>query len=68
VLAGTCEAVDDDTCILETGADSLEMLAVYLGMVGADFTVSGPPELVAHLRVLAGRYRRSYEDVEGPLG
>ncbi len=63
---GTVEAVDDDTCILDTGADSLEMLAVYLGMLGADFAVSGPPELVAHLRVLAGRYGRSSSNVEGP--
>jgi hypothetical protein len=56
---GTVEAVDDDTCILDTGADSLEILAVYLGMLDADFVVDGPPELVAHLGALAGRYGRS---------
>ena len=56
---GTVEAVDEGTCILDTGADSLEILAVYLGMLDADFVVDGPPELVAHLRVLAGRYGRS---------
>jgi predicted DNA-binding transcriptional regulator YafY len=53
---GTITAVDDTTCILETGADNLEMLAVYLGFLGADFSVTEPPELVAQLRILAQRY------------
>ena len=44
---------------LHTGADTLETLAVYLGMLGADFEVDAPPELVAHLRELADRYRRA---------
>ena len=53
---GTVEAVDERTCILDTGADSLEILAVYLGMLNAEFTVAEPPELVAHVQALAGRY------------
>ena len=53
---GSVEAVDEETCILDTGADSLEILAVYLGMLDADFTVTEPPELVAHVQALAGRY------------
>ncbi len=53
---GTITALDDDSCVLETGADSIESLAVYLGMLGADFTVNEPPELVAALRSLATRY------------
>jgi predicted DNA-binding transcriptional regulator YafY len=57
--AGVVEAVDDGTCLLHTGADTLETLAVYLGMLGADFEVGEPPELVAHLRLLADRYRRA---------
>jgi hypothetical protein len=28
-------------------------------MLGADFQVNAPPELVAHLRDLADRYRRA---------
>ena len=35
------------------------IVAVYLGLLDADFTVSEPAELVARLRVLAGRYRRA---------
>jgi predicted DNA-binding transcriptional regulator YafY len=53
---GTITAVDDATCVLETGADSLESLCVYLGMLGADFSVTEPPELVSALRTLAARY------------
>jgi predicted DNA-binding transcriptional regulator YafY len=56
---GTVEAVDEHSCILDTGADSLEIMAVYLGMLDADFVVTDPPELVAHLGLLAGRYGRA---------
>ncbi|MEV6260331.1 YafY family protein [Streptomyces sp. NPDC051784] len=58
---GTVETVDAGTCVLDTGADSLESLGVHLGMLGLDFTVTGPPELVGHLRELAARYARSTE-------
>jgi predicted DNA-binding transcriptional regulator YafY len=53
---GTVSAVDDESCVLETGSDSLEMLAVSLGFLGLDFSVTDPPELVAQLRVLAARF------------
>lgn len=56
---GVVEAVDASTCVLVTGADSLEMIAVYVGMLGLDFAVTEPPALVEHLRVLAGRYARA---------
>lgn len=53
---GTITAVDEESCWVETGADNLEMLAAYLGMLGADFEVREPPELVAAVRALAARY------------
>ncbi len=53
---GTITAIDDTSCILETGGDNLELLAGYLGLLGADFTVSEPPELVAAVQALAARY------------
>jgi predicted DNA-binding transcriptional regulator YafY len=53
---GRLEAVDERTCVLDTGADTLETLAVHLGMLGVDFDVRDPPELVDHLRTLAARY------------
>lgn len=56
---GTVEAVDDGSCVLVTGADRVETLAVYLGMLDFDFEVTGPEELVVYLRRLAERYARS---------
>jgi predicted DNA-binding transcriptional regulator YafY len=58
---GTVEALDDATCLLETGADTLEILAVYLGMLDAEFSVTDQPELRARLEALAGRYARSVQ-------
>ncbi|WP_055590001.1 helix-turn-helix transcriptional regulator [Peterkaempfera griseoplana] len=56
---GVVEPVDGTSCILDTGADSVEALGVHLGLLGHDFDVSGPPELLAHLAELARRYARS---------
>ncbi len=56
---GVVEALDDDSCVLVTGADSVETVAVYIGMLGLDFTVTEPPELVTHLATLAKRYARA---------
>ncbi|MEV0225801.1 YafY family protein [Streptomyces sp. NPDC050704] len=56
---GTVEALDADTCVLTTGADTLQTLAAYLGMLDFDFDVTEPVELVDHLRRLADRYSRS---------
>jgi predicted DNA-binding transcriptional regulator YafY len=53
---GVVEAIDDNTCVLVTGADTVETVAVYIGMLGLDFTATEPPELVAHLTTLAKRY------------
>ena len=56
---GVVESVDADHCVLVTGADSVEVLAAYVGMLGLDFHVTGPPELVDAVRVLGERYLRS---------
>jgi predicted DNA-binding transcriptional regulator YafY len=53
------EAVDDRSCIVSAGSDTPHMLALYLGMLDADFEVDEPPELVERLRTLANRYRRA---------
>ncbi|MFB4320520.1 helix-turn-helix transcriptional regulator [Actinomadura sp. 21ATH] len=54
--AGLLRAVDERTCELETGGDSLHALAGFLGGLGVGFTVLDPPELRDHLRALAARY------------
>ncbi len=45
----------DGGCVLTSGSDSLEQLAIHAAMIGLDFTVLEPPELVGRLRVLAAR-------------
>lgn len=50
---------DADTCVLETGAHSLESLGAWLGMFGVDFEVLEPAELRDHLRRLAARLSRA---------
>ena len=61
--AGTLEALDDHTCELRMGASSLDTLSVYLGLIGFDFEVREPPELVEHLRWLAERFTRATSHV-----
>lgn len=53
---GVVETVDEGHSVLVTGADSVETVAVWIGMLGLDFHVTEPPELVAHLATLATRY------------
>jgi predicted DNA-binding transcriptional regulator YafY len=59
---GTVEAVDADTCVLHTGADSIETLAVHLGLLNVPFRVAEPPQLVDYLRTLADRFRDAAAD------
>ena len=56
---GVVESVDENRCVLVTGGDSLEIIAVYIGMLGLDFEVTRPPALVDHLAVLGHRYLRA---------
>ena len=55
----TVEPLDEHTCVVSAGSDTPQILAAYLGMFDADFEVSEPPELVEHIRTLAGRYKRA---------
>ncbi|KGN31490.1 DeoR faimly transcriptional regulator [Knoellia sinensis KCTC 19936] len=56
---GVVETIDDTHSVLVTGGDSVEVVAVWIGMLGLDFHISEPPELVEHLRVLSHRYARA---------
>jgi predicted DNA-binding transcriptional regulator YafY len=57
--AGRLEAVDEQTCVLHTGSNSLDELALYVALKGFDFEVLDPPELRDHLRGLAERLIRA---------
>ena len=55
------EPLGRNRCAFEPGSDHPELLALYLGMLGADFTIVDSPELVAALRTLTGRYQRAID-------
>ncbi|TDC71583.1 YafY family transcriptional regulator [Micromonospora sp. KC606] len=52
---GVIEAVDPQNCLLHTGSNSLDELAVYLGLFDLPLTVHEPPELITRIRALATR-------------
>ncbi|WP_440104669.1 helix-turn-helix transcriptional regulator [Streptosporangium sp. H16] len=63
---GVVEPVDDDTCVLRIGSDSLDHLAVWVAAFGFEFEVHEPPELVEHLRTLTARlHRAAWRDSSG---
>ena len=53
--AGLVTAIDERTCLLETGAESLRDLVGFLTGLDVDFEVLDPPELRDLLRRLAAR-------------
>ncbi|MBE1532755.1 helix-turn-helix transcriptional regulator [Actinomadura algeriensis] len=56
---GDVTPLDGTSCRLETYADTLPWLAARLLMLGCEFTVHDPPELVEHLRDLGARATRA---------
>jgi predicted DNA-binding transcriptional regulator YafY len=55
------ESLGEDRSAFEPGSDHPEMLALYLGMLDADFEIVDSPELVYALRKLAGRYQHAID-------
>jgi predicted DNA-binding transcriptional regulator YafY len=55
------EALGENKCAFEPGSDHPEMLALYLGMLDADFSIVDSPELVDALRTLTRRYQRAID-------
>ncbi|MFD6420291.1 helix-turn-helix transcriptional regulator [Streptomyces sp. NPDC060194] len=63
---GTLEADGEDSCLLRTGAFSLEVMAVHVVMLGFDFEVVEPPELVDALASGRDRIDRALARGRGP--
>jgi predicted DNA-binding transcriptional regulator YafY len=59
---GGFEPLDDRRCRFETRDDDLGWLATRIAMLGVDFEVEEPPELVEHLRALAHRLDHATQD------
>jgi predicted DNA-binding transcriptional regulator YafY len=53
------QADGGSACILHTGAESPDVLAIYVSILGAEFEILDPPELAAHIVALAGRLTRA---------
>ncbi|MDX3693054.1 YafY family protein [Streptomyces europaeiscabiei] len=53
--AGTLEAYDEHSCLLRTGAASLDVMAIHVMMTGVDFEVVEPAELTGAIRTLRDR-------------
>ena len=59
---GTIRPVDAHTCEYRTGDDDLGWLALRVAMLGVDFEVHEPPELIEHLQALGERLRKASSD------
>ncbi|MER5499518.1 MULTISPECIES: YafY family protein [unclassified Streptomyces] len=60
-FAGTLEAIDADSCLLRTGAASMDMLVVHVMMLGFDFEVVEPPEFEEAIRTARDRLSRALD-------
>ena len=56
---GQLEADGEYACVLRTGAESLDVLAIYVTLIDAEFEVLDPPEFAEHIGVLAARLTRA---------
>ena len=53
------EVIDDNMCIVELGSDDPHQLALWLGLLDADFEVLDAPELAEAVRKVGDRYHRA---------
>jgi predicted DNA-binding transcriptional regulator YafY len=56
---GILEPIDNQSCFFDVGAPTFESLAMHLVLLGVDFELTEPLELVDQVRRLADRYRRA---------
>jgi hypothetical protein len=67
-LWGSLEPLGPSTCEYRTSDDSLDWLAVRIGMLGIDFEVHEPPELVERFGALARRFARAARTADVSAG
>ncbi|MGW1772430.1 helix-turn-helix transcriptional regulator [Streptomyces sp. NPDC002104] len=61
---GTLEPLDERSCILRTGAVSLDVLVIHIMLIGCEFEVVEPAELTDRIRAARDRLGRSLEPRE----
>lgn len=53
--SATVEPDGPDACLVTAGADDPEKIVLYLAMVGCDFEILGPPEVIAGAQAMVRR-------------
>lgn len=61
---GVLEPLDDQSCILRTGAVNLDVLVIHIMLIGCEFEVVEPPELRDRIRAARDLLGRSLEPCE----
>jgi predicted DNA-binding transcriptional regulator YafY len=61
---GVVEAVDDASCLLITGSDSLDAIVLHLALLGPPFIPLEPPELRERCAVLSRRLKEAGQVAE----
>ncbi|MEU2157962.1 YafY family protein [Streptomyces sp. NPDC019396] len=59
---GVLEAEGPDSCLLHTGAASLDVMVIHVVLMGFDFEVVEPVELTAHMSAVRDRLSRALGD------
>ena len=59
--AGTLEAAGEDSCILRTGAASLDVMVIHVMLMGFEFEIIEPAELGDAIRTARDRLSRALE-------
>jgi predicted DNA-binding transcriptional regulator YafY len=62
-IGGTVEPLGDERCVYRSSDDNLDWLAIRIAMLGCDFEVHEPPELIERLRELSGRMARATQSL-----
>ncbi|MGP3685053.1 helix-turn-helix transcriptional regulator [Streptomyces sp. IBSNAI002] len=58
---GVLEPVDGESCLLRTGAVSLDVLVIHIMLIGCEFEVVEPPELTDRIRAARDLLGRAVE-------
>ncbi|MGW6710559.1 helix-turn-helix transcriptional regulator [Streptomyces sp. NPDC054956] len=64
---GVLEPLDEESCLLRTGAVNLDVLVIHIMLIGCEFEVVEPEELTDRIRAARDLLGRSLEPREGPL-
>ncbi|WP_280472014.1 helix-turn-helix transcriptional regulator [Nocardia cyriacigeorgica] len=58
---GVIEPIDAESCLLHTGSNSLDELAIYLALFDLPIRINEPPELITRVRELTARLSAAVE-------